>query len=273
MISASNVSQKAKKLIQQKLKSLEKQHNVKIILAVESGSRAWGFPSINSDYDVRFIYVRRKEDYLSIKQQRDVIEVDILDSDELGTPLDLNGWDIRKALQLAMQSNAALSEWLQSPIKYVIDNSIVEDLEKIVQKAVNIDYLKMHYFKLANNIWEQIKKNDFEVKLKLYCYALRPTLALKWLKHFGTIPPMDIFSLFQGLISCIDPELKKKVDELIALKENAKEKDVILRNQKIDFFIELLLVEPVNEFKKITDNEIISEADMFFRSVVNKGDL
>jgi len=268
MISVSNVSQEVKELIQQKLKSLEKQYNVKIILGVESGSRAWGFPSANSDYDVRFIYVRRKEDYLSIKQQRDVIEIDILDSDELDAPLDLNGWDIRKALQLAMRSNAALIEWLQSPIRYLANDVVVEGLEKIVNKAVYIDCLKVHYFKLASNIWKQIKKNDTEVKLKLYCYVLRPILALKWLKHFGAISPMDIHSLFQKLDSYIDKELKREVAELIVLKESVKEKDMISRSQKIDSFIELSLLEPVNEFKWLADDKIASQADMFFRDLI-----
>jgi len=99
MLLESTITDKAKHIIQQKLIDVAKNHNVRILFAVESGSRAWGFPSTNSDYDVRFVYARQKDDYLSVKQYRDVIETDIGNESLLGVPLDLNGWDIRKALQ------------------------------------------------------------------------------------------------------------------------------------------------------------------------------
>ena len=72
-------------LIQNKIKEIEQEENVEVILAVESGSRAWGFESVDSDYDVRFIYIRKEEDYLMLNPSRDVIEWQI---DEV---LDING--------------------------------------------------------------------------------------------------------------------------------------------------------------------------------------
>jgi predicted nucleotidyltransferase len=86
--------------------------DVVVLLAVESGSRAWGFSSKDSDYDARFIYLRRPEAYLSIRAPRDVIERRIVDE------VDVNGWDLRKALGLLMKSNPPLLEWLQCPIIY-----------------------------------------------------------------------------------------------------------------------------------------------------------
>ena len=81
--------------ILQRLSDIEAKYDVKILLAVESGSRAWGFESKDSDYDVRFIYVHRKDWYLSLIEGRDVIEE--LDPDGV---LDLAGWDLKKALLL-----------------------------------------------------------------------------------------------------------------------------------------------------------------------------
>ena len=99
-------------IIQEKLNQLEAEYGVQILLAVESGSRAWGFASPDSDYDVRFIFWHPKDWYLSVFEQRDVIELPV------DAVLDISGWDIRKALRLLWKSNAALIEWLNSPIVY-----------------------------------------------------------------------------------------------------------------------------------------------------------
>lgn len=103
--------------IMRRIKAAEQEHNVKVLYAVESGSRAWGFASPNSDYDVRFIYAHPKDYYLTIdiEDKRDVIEYPIVDE------IDINGWDIRKALKLFWKSNPAFIEWLQSPIVYLDD--------------------------------------------------------------------------------------------------------------------------------------------------------
>ena len=97
-----------------RMHNAEKEHGVRILLAVESGSRAWGFESPNSDFDARFIYVHPRDWYLSVglEEQRDVIEYPIVDD------IDLNGWDLRKALRLFWKSNPAFVEWIQSPIVY-----------------------------------------------------------------------------------------------------------------------------------------------------------
>ena len=80
------------KEIQDNLNAIEEKYDVKILLAVESGSRAWGFASPDSDYDVRFIYMHRTEEYLRIDSMKDVVEW------QLDEVLDINGWDIRKVL-------------------------------------------------------------------------------------------------------------------------------------------------------------------------------
>lgn len=100
------------KEIREKLREIEEKEQVFILLAVESGSRAWGIASPDSDYDVRFIYVRKPEDYLRLDPVKDVIEWHL---DEV---LDINGWDLKKALIQFQRGNAALFEWAQSPIVY-----------------------------------------------------------------------------------------------------------------------------------------------------------
>ena len=101
------------KIIVQRLHEIEEREHVRILLAVESGSRAWGFASPDSDYDVRFLYVRTMTDYLRLDPVRDVIEQPINDL------LDMNGWDLQKALRLLYKSNPTLFEWLKSPIVYM----------------------------------------------------------------------------------------------------------------------------------------------------------
>ena len=115
-----------RKQILKKLAEIEMEHDVRIIYACESGSRAWGVPSKDSDYDVRFIYAHPRDYYLSISPLRDVIELPI------DPVFDINGWDIRKALSLLRKSNIRLLEWLQSPIVYVQSDEPFELFKAVV---------------------------------------------------------------------------------------------------------------------------------------------
>jgi predicted nucleotidyltransferase len=99
-------------LIIEKLNEIEQTDNITILHAVESGSRAWGFASPDSDYDVRFFYMRQKDYYLRLDRTRDVLEYPVFDL------LDINGWDIDKTLKLLHTSNPTLFEWSNSPIVY-----------------------------------------------------------------------------------------------------------------------------------------------------------
>ena len=101
-----------RKEVLRRLDAVEREEDVRVLYACESGSRAWGFASPDSDYDVRFIYVHRPDWYLSIVDRRDVIERPIVDE------YDLSGWELRKTLRLFRKSNPPLIEWLGSPIVY-----------------------------------------------------------------------------------------------------------------------------------------------------------
>lgn len=265
MIPVSSVASEAKIFIQQQVHDLEKKYAVRIVLAIESGSRAWGFSSKNSDYDVRFIYVRPLCDYLSVQQYRDVVEIDITHNDILGVPFDFNGWDIRKALYLALKSNAVLAEWLQSPITYCSDESVVSDLLAFIRETADLATIKNHYYKLASNIWVQINENANLVKLKHYCYVLRPVLALRWISRNAVIPPMDMYSL---TMKVDDAALLKEINNLIAIKATAIESDLIHRNPTVDAFIESVLQEQPVKLKEEISPCCRMRADKLFRKII-----
>lgn len=130
-----------------RIKNAEHEHNVKVLYAVESGSRAWGFASPNSDYDVRFVYVHPRDWYLTIDvdDQRDVIEYPIVDE------IDINGWDLRKALQLLWRSNPAIVEWLHSPIVYIDDGIFAQSARQCLPSIYSPIKGVHHYLNMAKN--------------------------------------------------------------------------------------------------------------------------
>ena len=111
-----------RKSIIESIQSIEKDEHVVAFYVCESGSRAWGFPSSDSDYDVRFLYMHPVDWYLSIEPKRDVIEKPI------DNQLDINGWVLKKALSLFRKSNPPLLEWLGSPIIYQEKFTIVSQM-------------------------------------------------------------------------------------------------------------------------------------------------
>ncbi|KFM99405.1 nucleotidyltransferase domain-containing protein [Bacillus clarus] len=196
--------------IQLELERIEKENDVKILFAVESGSRAWGFPSKDSDYDVRFVYIRPLEWYLSIQDKRDVIEYPISDD------LDISGWDIKKALQLFAKSNPALLEWIRSPIFYSKNSNLPERLHKMSENDFDSKATIYHYLHMASKNYREFLQGE-SVKLKKYFYVLRPILGCKWLEEKGTLPPVE----FERLITELSIE-RKLLDEIEMLLEKKK---------------------------------------------------
>lgn len=216
-----------KELIVQKLKEIEKENNVRILLAVESGSRAWGFASPDSDYDVRFIYVRPKEDYLRLETVRDVIELPIDDT------LDINGWDLRKTLRLLYRSNPTLFEWFSSPIVYT-ETPFADRL-----RAVMTDYYLQknslyHYLSMAERNYREYLKGDV-VRAKKYFYVLRPVLACRWILGRHTPPPMKFCDLAEAELPS---ELAEDVRRLLELKIMSPEIKEIPRIDAINGFLD-----------------------------------
>ena len=221
-----------KDIILRELKKIEEQENVKIIMAIESGSRAWGFASPDSDYDVRFIYVRKEEDYLKLEKTRDVIEW------KLDDVLDINGWDIKKALQLLYGSNPTIFEWCASPIIYWETEEFAW-LKNILPQYFSVKKSLYHYWHTSETHYKTHLLND-EVNIKKYFYALRPLLAAKWILDKRSAPPM----LFEELVEEeLKMELVPEVNRLLALKKTLPEMGKAPRIQIINDYIERELRE------------------------------
>ncbi|NOT73480.1 MAG: nucleotidyltransferase domain-containing protein [Cyclobacteriaceae bacterium] len=205
-------------IIESQLIQSEIGHNVSILYAAESGSRAWGFPSPDSDFDARFIYVHSKEYYLSIEEQRDVIELPI------DAVLDINGWDLRKALKLFRKSNAPVFEWLQSPIVYKSNPEFHAEMNSLMPRYFSPRGMFHHYLSMAKSVIAGPDLSGAEVKLKKYFYALRPLLACKWILDYNEVPPMEFGKLrilldedLQGIVNDLLDQ-KSKLDETFTIK-------------------------------------------------------
>ena len=217
------------------LHEIEKSENIRILHAVESGSRAWGFASPDSDYDVRFIYVRPKEFYLRLEKTRDVIELPINDD------LDINGWDLDKTLVLLHKSNPTLFEWFSSPIQY-IKTDFFDTIQPYLQEYFYSVKGLYHYLSMAKSNYREYLKSDM-VKAKKYFYVLRPILACEWIIDNESAPPM----LFSDLMKAELPrDLCEPVNELLNIKMNSPEIKEIPKVQIINEYIE-------NEIDSITE--------------------
>ncbi|WP_028103329.1 nucleotidyltransferase domain-containing protein [Pseudoduganella violaceinigra] len=197
--------------IMRRLAAAEAEHNVRILLAVESGSRAWGFASPNSDFDVRFIYAHESDWYLAVdlEERRDVIEYEIVDD------IDLNGWDVRKALRLFRRSNPAFVEWIQSPILYRSHGGFAQGARELLPTVYSCENGIYHYRSMAKTNYRGYLKAEM-VPLKKYFYVLRPLLAVRWLERYGTAAPIEfdkMLHLLEGeteLLDAIAVLLEKK---------------------------------------------------------------
>jgi predicted nucleotidyltransferase len=200
-----------------RLRDVEREQNAVIAIAIESGSRAWGFPSPDSDYDCRFIYVRHEEEYLSPWLRRDVIET------PLDAVFDVNGWDLGKTLKLLLKGNAVAIEWLMSPIVYRADALLREELLQFADEFVERDRIINHYRRLGDRQRRTYFADGKEVALKKLFYALRPAAALRWLRRHpeARIVPME----FQTLMTQCDPppDVAGLAAELIAAKAEMRE--------------------------------------------------
>lgn len=221
--------------IKKELLRLEQQHDIKILYAVESGSRAWGFASTDSDWDVRYIYIHRLDWYLKIDDKKDNQE-EILPND-----IDLAGWELKKALRLFRKSNPPMLEWLRSPIVYLQQFSTADKLRDLTREYFNPKSCLHHYFHMAENNYNAYLKKDI-VRVKKYFYVLRPLLACDWIKQTNTMVPMEFHKLLDSQVT--DQNVKTEIQNLLTRKMLGEElseepKIQILQDfleQKISFY-------------------------------------
>lgn len=234
-----------KKEILDKLAEIEQRENVKVLYAVESGSRAWGVESPDSDYDVRFVYVKPIEEYLRVREQRDVIEW------QLDEVLDINGWDLKKTLAQFHKGNATLFEWANSPVVYKATDEwkeIYENCKRFFSEKVAL----YHYYGTANSTYKQYLQGNM-VKYKKYIYALRPLLACKYIEENGKVPPVRFEDLLKQELPKV---LAEEIEKMLIIKAESDEKDLNPKLPVIQQFIEDMLARYEKNSKEMADDRV-----------------
>ena len=233
---------------------IESEHEVTVLFACESGSRGWGFASPDSDYDVRFIYVHRLPWYLTVAPGRDVIELPI------SGELDVNGWDLRKALALLRESNPTLLEWLGSPIVYREDAGAMTRFRMLAQDVFSNAKGWHHYASMAKKNFREHLQAE-EVRYKKYLYVLRPLLAARWIRARSGVPPMRFAELAQHTLDATrDAALIAEINALLEVKMRAGEAATSPRWPGIHAFIEAELAR--NEAEHVQPLPMAGNADL-----------
>ena len=242
------------------LDAIEREHDVRVLFACESGSRGWGFASPDSDFDVRFVYVPRLPWYLTVEAGRDVIELPI--SDEL----DVSGWELRKALGLLHKSNPTLLEWLDSPVIYREHIAHRRALQMLATDFFHPVRGRYHYLSMAKKNFRGYLQGE-TVRLKKYLYVLRPLLAVQWVDAGLGRPPMRFADLVAGTVN--DPALLDEINALLKVKMAADEAKEGPRFARIHDFIthELDAAERVPVTGERPDGEIAALDAFLFKLV------
>lgn len=245
--------------IKSKLTDLEHKENFKIIYACESGSRAWGFNSPDSDYDVRFIYLRNRIDYLRINPLKDTYAY------ELNDVYDINGWDVKKMLGLLLKSNPIIFEWNMSPIvyKHTKEWDLIKD---VLDDYVSPRSLLYHYYSIAKGVLATHFKEE-RVLLKKYFYVVRPLLAGAYVLGNEGMPPMAFEDLAKDYLPS---ELKSEIDNLLTIKKSSNEKVIGNRIPIIDEWVmsELeRLHSKLNELPKLEAKSDKHLTELFYKLV------
>ena len=202
-------------VIQTKLQQIERERHIQILWAIESGSRAWGFASPDSDYDVRAVYVQAPEQYLQVDAAEEGFEW--IEDDWF----DVGAWDLRKTLRLLRGSNAVVLEWLQSPQIYEGDLEFHAQIWELAQRYFQPKNALYHYRGIAKTASAAFQA-DGAIRLKKWFYVLRPLLAALWVAQRQTIPPMTLDELLQGQ----DSDTQQRVWDLVAFKNEQAEAHV-----------------------------------------------
>lgn len=241
------------------LQQAEAKHRVKILYACETGSRAWGFPSPDSDYDVRFIYCHERNWYLALNEKKDTIE--FMDGD-----LDVTGWDLRKCLRLLKKSNVPLIERFGSPVQYRADERFKKDFKALIETYYSPTASFYHHYSLANKFWEELKEMN-ELKLKSWFYLVRSLLSCNWIVKDKTVLPMNI----EPLMKYIGEDDCGRLQKLIALKATVGEKYLHLKDEAMqDFVLRLFRFIESSKDKLSVNRQDYSLLNGFFLKILNE---
>jgi len=246
-----------------RLLEIEKEESVTLLYACESGSRAWGFASTDSDFDVRFICKRPIDGYLVIKAIPDTLEYPVKDT------LDVNGWDLKKFLFHFNKSNGVMFEWLQSPMVYLNRGGFRESYLALMHRFFNSRSTIKHYLGLAKRTLLDLG-NSPDIKLKKYFYILRPLMAAGWIYRKKTVPPMEFESLL--VASDFDSTILSMIEELKWKKELARETLFIPRLMELESFVasEMVRYEADLPSGSNSGGSVSELNDLFFKSIMGE---
>lgn len=203
------------KRIDDALVGLEEKHNIRILYACESGSRAWGFASPDSDFDIRFIYLRPQKEYLALNPKPDTIE-------HMDGELDIAGWDLKKGCGLLYNSNPSLLEWLRSDIQYWVHRPFMRDVIDVYHKYFIPKRSLRHYFHMARGNYRKYIENKPRINLKRYLYVLRPIIVMQYIYQFGVFPGLN-FEYLMNHTPGIPENIQIDITHLLAYKRDAIE--------------------------------------------------
>ena len=250
-----------KQSILKKLHEAEETHQVKILLAVESGSRGWGFAATNADYDCRFIYVHKKDWYLSVFPQKEFIEYDV---DEV---FDIKGYDISRALKYIMKPQAAIYEWISSNECYIRNESAHKKLQELTLEFFNPISISYHYLSLAKKMFLEIDQVE-QAKIKKYFYILRPIANLNFIWEYRKMPYMEYNRTLAEIP--MKPEVMAAIEEITVQKMTSKEHDLIPKFEPlINYFrSEIMRFEDCLKEMKVDKSKNYDSVDDVFRSII-----
>jgi predicted nucleotidyltransferase len=248
-------------VIRRNLEVLEREHGVHVLYACETGSRAWGFPSPDSDFDVRMVYVHQLDWYLTLSEKKDSIEYMSANGD-----LDVTGWDIKKCLQLMYKSNGALLERVQSPIVYIDRMDTKAALAEHARQCYSPIATMHHYLGMAKKSFADIEDRS-EIKLKTLFYALRAALACKWIQHAETPPPIVFMEMVRQLK--FSDVLKERIVQLVALKATKNEGYAHTAEKTLERFIAAEIHTAEKVFNSLPARKVRDvHLDDLFRQIV-----
>ncbi|MBT7902545.1 hypothetical protein HN587_01690 [Candidatus Woesearchaeota archaeon] len=243
---------------------IEKEQNVKILFAIENGSRVWGMSSKDSDYDVRFVFVRPVDEYVQINKPGDVIQAAFDSKFEKcpveGSLIDMSGFDIFKYTKMLSSSNPTTIEWLMSDIVYY--GSQNERFKEFAKNCFSKKSLYFHYKSLCKNNYIKYLKTGTFVTHKKYLYAYRGLINAKWVVVHESIPPIKFLDALAGMKEIIPDIVIEKLKKIIELKKEGKEKDKVANIKEMDSYIEEFLKndsEAPTEKSFATLNDLNSE--------------
>lgn len=249
-----------KEKIKEKIISIEQEENIQVLFACESGSRAWGFPSPDSDYDVRIIYSRPLDWYLSVNEGKDVLQYPIQNE------FDICGWDLKKTLSLVNRSNVVVWEWLQSPIIYSQKQNFAKSLVTIANSFFSPKSSFLHYISLTKKVNDALGENK-QIKLKKLFYVLRSLAAARWIAEKHTVPPMELNHLLAA--DWVFQSEKSAINKLVEMKSSAEESYTTVRNPTVDSFISNNLCACENLAENLPSQKgNIETLNIFFKDIV-----